>query len=407
MVRPLHIRMDKERLLYIVLWLILFGTPLVSLYVVKRHTDAPMLEWAVLWHIWRWFSVYLALFLVHDWLVAPLLVDKHRPRLYVFSIISMVIVFLLANHLIQLTRPPRRPFSEMVVGQGGQTCPPPSTTTTTVPFCTHDTVLHINKGIMSVSSMQHYTYKRLADTRFRPIFGMIQADFIGTLILVGLLGLNLGVKIFFKTNRDHTRLQELQTSNMKQQLEYLKYQISPHFFMNTLNNIHALVDIDPEMAKRTLLELSKMMRYLLYEGARPLVTVEKEQQFIDSYIALMRLRYTDHVDIQVDKPTITPQVMVPPLLTINFVENAFKHGVSYQKPSRIYVKFDIRDGIFCFKCTNTKHCESTKEEGGVGLDNARQRLELLFGDQYTLEINDKGKEYSVILQFPTSKMQNA
>ena len=81
-------------------------------------------------------------------------------------------------------------------------------------------------------------------------------------MLLSLFGFNIGVKIFFKTEKDRMLLQQLESKNMEQQLEYLKYQISPHFFMNTLNNIHALIDINPEKAKDTLVELSKMMRYL-------------------------------------------------------------------------------------------------------------------------------------------------
>lgn len=112
-------------------------------------------------------------------------------------------------------------------------------------------------------------------------------------MLLSLFGFNIGVKIFFKTEKDRMLLQQLESKNMEQQLEYLKYQITPHFFMNTLNNIHALIDINPEKAKDTLVELSKMMRYLLYEADKPLVPLQREDQFIYSYIKLMRLRFTE------------------------------------------------------------------------------------------------------------------
>ena len=118
----------------------------------------------------------------------------------------------------------------------------------------------------------------------------------------------------------------LEKENLNQQLEYLKYQINPHFFMNTLNNIHALVDIDPEKAKTTIVELSKMMRYLLYEGNNSLIPLHREVEFLRNYITLMKLRYTDKVKIDTDIPVSLPDRRLPPLLLITFVENAFKHG---------------------------------------------------------------------------------
>ena len=112
-------------------------------------------------------------------------------------------------------------------------------------------------------------------------------------------------------------------------MDYLKFQINPHFFMNTLNNIHALIDIDTEYAKNAVIELSKMMRYVLYESGREIISLNRDIQFVQNYIGLMRIRYTDAVDIRVEYPhDLSPQVSIPPLLLIVFVENAFKHGIS-------------------------------------------------------------------------------
>ena len=111
---------------------------------------------------------------------------------------------------------------------------------------------------------------------------------------------------------------------MQAEMDYLKYQINPHFFMNTLNNIHALIDIDTEYAKNAVIELSKMMRYVLYDSGREIISLNKDIQFIQNYIGLMRIRYTNDVDIRVEYPHDLPtQVSIPPLLLIVFVENAF------------------------------------------------------------------------------------
>lgn len=101
--------------------------------------------------------------------------------------------------------------------------------------------------------------------------------------------------------------------------------------MNTLNNIHALVDMDAGKAKRTIVELSKLMRYVLYEASNRTILLSREIQFLDNYIALMKLRYTGRVRIECCMPDEVPEVQIPPLLFISFVENAFKHGVSYRR----------------------------------------------------------------------------
>ena len=170
--------------------------------------------------------------------------------------------------------------------------------------------------------------------------------------------------------------------------------------MNTLNNIHALVDIDPEEAKESIIELSKMMRYVLYDGNKQMSSLQKESDFIDNYIELMKLRYSDKVEIVVDRDKSFPDVLVAPLITITYVENAFKHGVSYRLKSFIHITSHVKDGRFLFSCVNSKHKESTEKHGGVGLENTRKRLDLIYGDDYKLDIEDGEETYSVRLEIP-------
>ena len=214
--------------------------------------------------------------------------------------------------------------------------------------------------------------------------------------------MNLGVKFYFKTRDDQKKLLRLEKENLEQQLEYLKYQINPHFFMNTLNNIHALVDIDAEKAKSTILELSKMMRFILYEGDKQGVPLTREFDFIRNYITLMELRYTDKVQIRVNLPQQAPDRLIPPLMLITFIENAFKHGISYQHPSFIDIMVDVQDDRLHFTCNNSKAEKSNPEKGGVGLTNVRQRLKLLYDNNYTLHIQDNPDTYQVQLTIPLS-----
>ena len=174
--------------------------------------------------------------------------------------------------------------------------------------------------------------------------------------------------------------------------------------MNTLNNIHALIDIDTESAKNAVIELSKMMRYVLYESGREIISLNRDIQFLKNYIELMRIRYTDAVNISVESPGNLPeQLSIPPLLLIVFVENAFKHGVSYNHPSFIRLKIEYADGQVTSTLTNSHHAaQSSKHPAGIGLENVRKRLELIYGAKnYSLEIREEEKTYTVKLVIPT------
>ena len=234
----------------------------------------------------------------------------------------------------------------------------------------------------------------------RPPVLMGEHDIVATIILVLMLGMNLGVKLYFKNREDQLQMAALEKQNLEQQLEYLRYQINPHFFMNTLNNIHALVDIDPEQAKSTIRELSKMMRFVLYEGNKKTVPLSSELSFLRNYITLMGLRYTDKVDITLQLPETIESGEVPPLLFVTFVENAFKHGISYQQQSFIEIQGSINDSKFAFHCRNSKRVESGEKTGGVGLRNVRQRLDLIYGSRYSLNISDGTTDYNVELTIP-------
>ena len=215
---------------------------------------------------------------------------------------------------------------------------------------------------------------------------------------------NTAIKMMYQSLRDEQAMEELKRQNLQAEMDYLKYQINPHFFMNTLNNIHALIDIDTESAKNAVIELSKMMRYVLYESGREIISLNRDIQFLKNYIELMRIRYTDAVNISVESPGNLPeQLSIPPLLLIVFVENAFKHGVSYNHPSFIRLKIEYADGQVTSTLTNSRHAaQSSKHPAGIGLENVRKRLELIYGAKnYSLEIREEEKTYTVKLVIPT------
>ena len=216
-------------------------------------------------------------------------------------------------------------------------------------------------------------------------------------------GANTGIKLIYQSMRDEQKMEELKRQNLQAEMDYLKYQINPHFFMNTLNNIHALIDIDTECAKSAVIELSKMMRYVLYDSGRELIPLNKDLQFLQNYIELMRIRYTDTVDIRVEYPHDLPeQVSIPPLLLIVFVENAFKHGISYNRPSFIRLTVAYTEGRVRCTIANSRHGTSRGHATGIGLENVRKRLALIYGEEnYSLEIREETDTYTANLIIPT------
>lgn len=225
-------------------------------------------------------------------------------------------------------------------------------------------------------------------------------------VLLGILmlGFNLAIVLLFKYLREQENLKMLENMRMQEELKYLKAQINPHFFMNMLNNIHAMVEVDQERAQDMILELSKLMRYVLYEGDNSMTTFANEVKFISSYVALMRQRYhSDKVEVELNVPRHpSDSLKLPPLLFIAFVENAFKHGISYRRKSTVRISLSENEGSIYFFCRNTKPDTEGNEisSGGVGLENVRRRLDLLYGSDSSLRIEDGSDYYTVNLIIP-------
>jgi LytS/YehU family sensor histidine kinase len=168
--------------------------------------------------------------------------------------------------------------------------------------------------------------------------------------------------------------------------------------MNTLNNIHSLIDIDTEEAKESIIHLSKLMRHLLYDSEGEKIPIQKEIEFIKNYVDLMKLRYSEKVKINLELPEQIPDKTIPPLLFTSFVENAFKHGISYQDSSFIEIAFLCTKDQLIFKVKNSApHNTKVNENSGIGIENSRKRLDLIYGSKYDLKIEDRAEDYSVQL----------
>ena len=360
----------KENTIYLALWIVLFVAPLLVEYIQSSQSMGFAFNWNVVFDIWRVFAAYFVIFLIHNFLVAPLLIYRQKRGRYLFLAGVLVALFV----VVQCSFHPGPPT--------GKRPPEHEMPLTQPPF-------------------EHHPAQPLHE-HGEPPMRLLNGDMLHILVIVLLLGMNLGVKLYFKNERDARKMQLLKSQNLEQQLDRLRYQLNPHFFMNTLNNIHALIDIDAAKAKVTIVDLSRLMRYVLYEGAKASVPLERDIAFMKDYLNLMRIRYAESVCIKADFPTNPPDTEIPPMLFISFIENAFKHGVSYQNASFIDIRLCIEASNICFTCNNSSHPVQKDEahQGGVGLANIRQRLNLLYPKGYTLNIKETDGEYRVSMSIP-------
>ena len=379
----------KEHTIYSAIWAMLYASPVINIYTRMAGNPRITFSWTEILHAWEYTSTWLVMFAIHNFLLLPLLLRKRKTGTY---LCLSFLILLTGMFITYLNRPMHKNQYKTRMEAEWK-----------ADSLAYERVAAVRLGDGRYCSPQNPMRRKPLD--YQPIDplpmlgpGELVAFFGGLL----LMGMNLGVKLYFISQRDRERQKIIDQRNLEQQMEYLKYQVNPHFYMNTLNNIHALVDIDPERAKTTIVELSKMMRHILYEGSKKLIPLTREVEFLNLYVQLMRLRYTRKVHINVDVPPQLPELKLPPLMLIIFVENAFKHGISYREESFIDIKLRVENKRLLFSCCNSKptQVQRTNEKGGMGLQNVRQRLELLYDDDYTLDISDGEKTYEVKLDIP-------
>ncbi|MCU0340121.1 MAG: histidine kinase [Spirosomaceae bacterium] len=209
------------------------------------------------------------------------------------------------------------------------------------------------------------------------------------------LGTSTSITMIQKWQNDAQIREQLEQEKLSSELSFLKAQINPHFFFNTLNNIYALTMIDVDTAREALHKLSRMMRYVLYETKEGTVQLSQEVAFLEDYIQLMQLRLTDKVKVSFEKPQPYQDVAIAPMLLLPFLENAFKHGVSATQPSRIVVRIQQNAPSLTIEVRNTlfpTQSQSLEESNGIGLVNTRRRLDLLYPNRYRLTIVEKTPE---------------
>lgn len=197
-----------------------------------------------------------------------------------------------------------------------------------------------------------------------------------------------------------------EATNMKLQseLQHLHYQLQPHFFFNSLNNIYSLVDISPDQAKTSIHGLGKLMRYMLYETNVELVPISKEIDFMKKYIDLMKLRVSDKTVVSYNFSSENSAIKIAPLLFISLIENAFKHGVSASKESKIEITMTSNEKNIVFIIENDNFPKKTddKSGSGIGLQNLEKRLNLLYPKKHNFKAKVLDDRFLVHLEIETA-----
>ncbi|QJD96221.1 histidine kinase [Mucilaginibacter robiniae] len=227
--------------------------------------------------------------------------------------------------------------------------------------------------------------------------------FVPGMILL-MIGLGITVSFIKQWQEEVTLRQQLEQEKVTTELTMLKAQINPHFFFNTLNTIYSYTLSDGDVARTAITNLSKMMRYVLYDAAGKQTPLSKEIAFIQEYVELMKLRTSRKTTVQLQIEEQAQEVMIAPMLFLPFVENAFKHGVSSIQESHIVIHITQHADRVILKVRNTIHqtrSNSEEQSNGIGIANTTRRLDLLYPDKYTLTTglnNQQEYEVQLILQ---------
>lgn len=217
-----------------------------------------------------------------------------------------------------------------------------------------------------------------------------------------LVGLATGIKLTKDWIWDQQRMKEREKQYLETELNFLKSQIQPHFFFNTLNNLYSLTLKKSDQAPGIVLKLSELMSYMLYESNTPKVSLSKEIIYLQSYLDLEQLRFGQRLAVSFNVKGETDEQRIPPMILILFLENSFKHGVKNNlNKIKIEITLTVDQGMLFFQVKNpVPENNIPSANTGIGLKNVKRRLELLYGPHYTLDISEQDKQYIVSLKMP-------
>lgn len=207
---------------------------------------------------------------------------------------------------------------------------------------------------------------------------------------------------YHKARDMKTKAEQLRKENLENELKFLKAQLNPHFLFNTLNNLYGLARRQDKNTPDVILQLSELLRFMLYEANTDRISLEKELALLDKYMNLEKIRYDDRLEIVYQKSVQDPSFEITPLLIIHLVENAFKHGVS-ESIDQAFISIIIKqnDGKCFIEISNTKNPQSAKNADAIGMKNVKRQLDLTYSN-YELDVSSDEHTYSLSLILPHS-----
>ena len=355
-------------LLHVIVWAIFIGLPL---YFISRWPVAKPFLWIYYINAFIWGSIFYINYL---YLVPKFFFRESRKRYYLFAVVLLLGFYLVSdfsNRMVIRKIPAVEQYRQSEIGN-----PPPG----------------LHPGPPPVRALRD-PFRRVHMVNYFPT-------------ALFLMFLSLGLKVLERQSQIEELSREIEKEKLNSELAFLKNQISPHFFFNTLNNIYSLIGINQNDSQEAVLKLSKLMRYLIYDSEKGNTMLSHEIEFMRNYIDLMKLRMNDRVALNVSFPEEYADRNIQPLLFIPFIENAFKHGISYREKSFIEIEMKTEADSIAFKCSNSLHRKTEKEDetetGGIGLENVRKRLDLLFPGRHELRINSSENLFDVFLEIKTA-----
>ncbi len=390
--KPVKRRMPAS-VIYFFLWLIFFITPVITNnYSVKGGFRSILYDWLSL-------IPFMLIFLLNNFVLLKQFLFRSRVWIYAASLLAAALIISLTfqklNPVIhkndpdmieaRLLQDPQYGREEMRPGINGEL---PSASQVAPEIFRSDDNNFKNKGRANL-------------TQENSVIVLINTLVISLLVA----GFNTAIAVTNRWSDEEQARKEIEKEHVESKLAFLQNQVNPHFLMNTLNNIHSLIDMDQQLARDAVIKLSSMMRYLLYESGRGTTTLAKEIDFLKSYLELMQMRVDKSVSVELSVPEQFNNVTLPPLLFISFIENAFKHGISYREQSSLRFVLEQHPGSIEFLSENSIpafHSERPADyQGGFGLENIKKRLEMLYGDRHSISIENTGSRFIVKLIIPT------
>ncbi len=229
------------------------------------------------------------------------------------------------------------------------------------------------------------------------------ADPYSTVLFLLVFTMGTSISVIQRWLRTEQTRKEMENEKLNTELSFLKSQVNPHFFFNTLNNIYSLAVVRSEQTAPAVMKLSAIMRYILTETQHDLVPLSNEVEFIHNFIDLQKVRLTDKVSLNFTTEGSISDLLIAPLLFIPFVENAFKYGVSTKEASNINIEIKTVANTVVFTATNyiVPSENNLMENTGIGINNVKRRLELMYPGKHQLSTAQKDNYYTVHLEIET------